>query len=156
MIKSYIKLDGTVYSYETDLLNFQQKQRFWNIVNVTDNEKDCWKWKSYLNNPNGYGYFYVQDKEMLGPGKNMLAHRVAFIITFGMKNESNYICHRCDNLKCCNPNHLFEGTAQDNTVDMYQKGRGKLGKTYKLMQIKEKEEDDVTWDLTLPSKRTTK
>lgn len=37
--------------------------------------------------------------------------------------DKMYICHRCDQPACCNPSHLFLGTAQDNSDDMVAKGR---------------------------------
>lgn len=33
------------------------------------------------------------------------------------------ILHKCDNRICVNPDHLFEGTAKDNTKDMLNKNR---------------------------------
>ncbi len=33
------------------------------------------------------------------------------------------MCHHCDNPPCCNPRHLFRGTASDNALDAVRKGR---------------------------------
>ncbi len=34
------------------------------------------------------------------------------------------ICHHCDNRLCCNPEHLYVGTAQTNAADRASRGRG--------------------------------
>ena len=47
-------------------------------------------------------------------GKKRLAHRVAYERAFGEIPEDMLVLHRCDNTKCCNPDHLFLGTHLDN------------------------------------------
>ncbi len=53
------------------------------------------------------------------------AHRVAYTLAFGPIQPRMVVCHRCDNGLCCNPAHLFLGTAGDNSRDMMAKGRGR-------------------------------
>jgi hypothetical protein len=57
-------------------------------------------------------------------GKKQLSHRVAYERAHGPIPPGLMVLHRCDNTKCCNPDHLFLGTHRDNMADMRAKGRG--------------------------------
>jgi hypothetical protein len=94
------------------------ENRFWSKVERDDENPDkCWECVAMYLNKLGYGVFSVKDKLIL-------AHRFAFqnhhnrLITDGM-----LIMHSCDNPSCVNPNHLSEGTNQDNVTDMVNKCR---------------------------------
>ncbi len=58
------------------------------------------------------------------------AHSIAWEIANNQPVPSGMmICHSCDYRLCCNPAHLFLGTAQDNTDDMIAKDRMRPGST---------------------------
>lgn len=80
-----------------------------------DKTGDCWVWNGAIN-PNGYGAATV------GKAKGF-AHRVQWMLTHGPIPKKQCVCHRCDNPRCVNPDHLFLGTYRDNIHDSMQKGR---------------------------------
>jgi hypothetical protein len=65
----------------------------------------------------GYGVVWAVDRLMN-------AHRLAYMLTHPEYQPSRrHICHSCDNRRCCNPKHLWDGTAGENILDAVTKGR---------------------------------
>jgi hypothetical protein len=78
----------------------------------------CIVWTGYCD-PDGYGRINIIDRPAA------LAHRVAWVEAHGpIPPETPCVLHRCDNPPCCNIDHLFLGTQEDNMVDKVTKGRG--------------------------------
>ncbi len=75
----------------------------------------CWEWQGSLY-PKGYGQFWT-GKKCTG------VHRAMFEAMFGELPTTTCVCHRCDNPRCCNPDHLFAGSSRDNKRDSMKKRR---------------------------------
>lgn len=81
----------------------------------------CWEWQKSCNDK-GYGQIIVENK-------NHKVHRISAHLWLGFDLNSDLeICHKCDNKKCFNPEHLFIGTHQENIQDAFIKGRLRNGK----------------------------
>ena len=98
----------------------QTAESFWARVKQT---KGCWEWQGSCNST-GYG-------SVGWGGKLYTAHRIAAWLSGLVKEPSapansrakTHVLHKCDNRKCCNPEHFFLGNYADNQKDAYRKVR---------------------------------
>lgn len=112
-------------------------QRFWAKVRKTDS---CWLWAGAMFK-GGYGQIRPGGKKQC-----VHANRAAWILLRGPIPDGMWVLHNCpggDNPACVNPDHLWLGTAAENTADMISKGR--LVKPF-CHRGEERYNHKLTWD----------
>lgn len=105
------------------------EERFWQKVDKAA-PNGCWEWTGSLHSK-GYG-------QMSGSRRGdrpLKCHRVSWELHRGPVPDGLQVLHRCDNRRCVNPDHLFLGTAGDNSRDMVNKGRVSRGERHPFAKL---------------------
>lgn len=105
-----------------------ERERFWSKVNLNGPIHPvlgtrCWLWEAAHQQRSEYGVFRLR-------GTNTPAGKAALTLSGIEVIEGLLICHRCDNPPCVRPEHLFQGTDQDNSDDKVSKGRSCHGESH--------------------------
>lgn len=88
------------------------------IIANTKKVGECYEWQM-ARDKDGYGKVWFHGKG------NQIVSRVVYTLVHGEIKPGNLIMHSCDNPPCCNPDHLSQGTHQDNHDDSRRKGRSR-------------------------------
>lgn len=93
---------------------------------IKGDKKECWLWQASISN--GYGNLTYKNK-------SYIASRVSYQLYIGEIKSNMFVCHKCDNPLCVNPNHLFLGSPTDNVKDMMSKQRSAKGEDHSQAKL---------------------
>ena len=82
---------------------------------IIDPITGCWNWMGGIRSC-GYGGIKIANK-------TYLTHRISYQVHIGDIADGMFVCHKCDNPSCINPEHLFLGDNYINILDASIKNR---------------------------------
>ena len=116
--------------YRTNIINDFNREKYKRIIlekAICDTETRCWNWNGALRYSKGikkWPYGIVAIKKLK---TSVGAHRISYEVFIGAIPSKHFVCHKCDNTKCINPDHLFTGTQFENLQDAISKNRIQRG-----------------------------
>ncbi len=86
------------------------------ITKVYVDDNGCWIFNGTPSKSRGYGKIYYGNK-------TIDVHK-AILISKGIKIPvGKVVCHKCNNKKCCNPDHLYVNSQSHNIKSYYKQKR---------------------------------
>lgn len=93
----------------------------WVLQKLVKTDSGCLEWRGQ-HDKDGYGRIKYMKKDIR-------IHRFILEMKSGNLLDTNILTrHTCNNPPCCNPDHLLEGTSQDNVNDRVNSGRSNCSK----------------------------
>lgn len=107
-----------IHGHNPTIPLFRRVANFWKMTSLLPESgwPDCIEWTGALS-PGGYGHYTAG---IFGEG---MAHRIAYMLTFGLIPKGLEPDHLCRNRKCINPYHL---EAVTRTVNVRRGARARL------------------------------
>lgn len=100
---------------------------------IPEPNSGCWLWLGDVRRSGlPYGEFKMN-------GRTRSAHQVSFELFKGPRNPSLFVLHSCDNPYCVNPDHLSQGTIEENQSQMVARGRSLFGEKNYRAKITERD-----------------
>lgn len=90
---------------------------------------DCWTW---LGAKTKHGYGVIRSS-----GELLYAHRISYEKHKGPIPDGLFVCHKCHNPGCLNPDHLYAGTSQENQLDRRKDGTSNTGERHGQSKLTE-------------------
>lgn len=103
------------------------KERFMSHV-MPEPNSGCWLWDA-AHFATGYTRFAKTTNE------TVLGHRMAYELFCSEIPNNAFVCHKCDNPSCVNPDHLFIGNAKTNMDDKVSKNRQAYGEKIRNLKL---------------------
>jgi len=103
-----------------------------NNIQYIVTKNNCWNCISHSKNSTKYPTISVTKE---GQKLQLTVARFVYLGYNGPIPDSVHVLHKCDNIACINPNHLFIGTHQDNMTDKVNKNRQAKGADVKKSNL---------------------
>jgi hypothetical protein len=106
------------------LIDLEELRDRFERKHIPEPNSGCWLWLAALNKDD-YGQIWSGLRNGRGTALQMGAHRASIILAHGPEALFGdvEVCHRCDNPRCVNPDHLFVAPHVENVHDAMSKGR---------------------------------
>lgn len=92
--------------------------RFYKHVQLHTEPDGCDIWTGALDR---YGYGKLRDTSH--KSRVFKAHQIGYAIKHGTHDQA-LLRHKCNNPRCCNPDHLIPGSAKENAYDRVCRYKG--------------------------------
>lgn len=120
-------------------------KKLWDKIDQSAGPNACWT-SSSPRHVQGYhlvgGIRIVTEKRIM-----QTVHRLLLKIKLGRDIGTNDAVHTCGNMWCCNPDHLFEGTAKEIHAIRKVNGRDTLAKRKGVISTKPRRDHTYRWGI---------